>query len=90
MSITLREKFQSRLKLPRGWEVDKKELEFIRGAHKLHSVLRVDGENVGTKTEDMCLDRYKVFLKQYNEWVEEESYKEEEKGKGLITKLFPR
>ncbi|KAL8456799.1 hypothetical protein ACS0TY_034876 [Phlomoides rotata] len=76
---------------PRGWEVDKKELEFIRGAHKLHSVLRVDGENVeerlekGTKTEDMCLDRYKVFLKQYNEWVEanrnrleEESYKHDQ------------
>lgn len=73
---------------PRGWEVDKEELEFIRGAHTIYSLLRVDGENVeervekGTETEDMCLDRYKVFLKQYNEWVEanrdrleEESYK---------------
>lgn len=35
-----------------------------------------------TDTEGMCLDRYKMFLKQYNEWVaankdrlEKESYK---------------
>lgn len=73
---------------PRGWEVDKEELEFIRGAHRLHSAVRVDYENVeekvekGMRTEDMCLERYKVFLKQYNEWVdanrdqlEDESYK---------------
>ncbi|KAL0355143.1 UNVERIFIED_CONTAM: protein PLASTID TRANSCRIPTIONALLY ACTIVE 10 [Sesamum radiatum] len=73
---------------PRGWEVDKEELEFIRGAHKLHSAVRVDYENLeenvenGTRVEDMCLERYKVFLKQYYEWVdanrdqlEEESYK---------------
>jgi hypothetical protein len=39
-------------------------------------------KEVRTETEDMCLDRYRVFLKQYNEWVaankdilEEESYK---------------
>lgn len=73
---------------PRGWKVDRKELEFIRGAHKFFSALRVDPEKVeerlekGTEMEDMCLERYNVFLKQYNEWVEanrdrleEESYK---------------
>ncbi|KAK6123697.1 hypothetical protein DH2020_042562 [Rehmannia glutinosa] len=73
---------------PRGWEVDKEELEFIRGAHKLHSAVRLDYEKVEERVEkakdtgDMCLERYKVFLKQYNEWVEanrdrleEESYK---------------
>lgn len=70
---------------PPGWEVDKDELEFIRGAHKLMNV-RVDmeelEEGVNENTEDLCLDRYKVFLKQYHEWVEankdrleEESYK---------------
>lgn len=70
---------------PRGWEVDKKELEFIREAHKLQAV-RLDYEEVEkeakTDTNDLCLDRYKVFLKQYNEWVvankdrlEEEAYK---------------
>lgn len=70
---------------PRGWEVDKKELEFIREAHKMQSV-RVNydkvEEMVKTETDDMVLDRYKMFLKQYNEWVaankdrlEEESYK---------------
>lgn len=69
---------------PKGWEVDKKELEFIREAHKFSA--RVDLEQVQNEaksnTDDMCLDRYKVFLKQYNEWVdanrdrlEEESYK---------------
>ncbi|KAL2242933.1 protein PLASTID TRANSCRIPTIONALLY ACTIVE 10 [Sesamum indicum] len=76
---------------PRGWEVDKEELEFIRGAHKLHSAVRVDYENLeenvekGTRAEDMCLERYKVFLKQYHEWVdanrdqlEEESYKHDQ------------
>lgn len=71
---------------PPGWEVDREELEFIRGAHKLHHVTRVDYEKVEEvaqkETDDMCLERYKVFLKQYNEWVaankdrlEEESYK---------------
>lgn len=70
---------------PRGWEVDRKELAFIREAHKLQAkrVRLEDIENgVRTETDDMCLDRYKVFLKQYNEWVkankdrlEEESYK---------------
>ncbi|OIT18793.1 protein plastid transcriptionally active 10, partial [Nicotiana attenuata] len=70
---------------PRGWEVDKKELEFIREAHKLQAV-RVDydkvEEMVKMETDDMGLDRYKMFLKQYNEWVaankdrlEQESYK---------------
>ncbi|XP_048329831.2 protein PLASTID TRANSCRIPTIONALLY ACTIVE 10 isoform X3 [Ziziphus jujuba] len=70
---------------PRGWEVDKKELEFIREAHKLQAVrVPLEGleSEVRTETDDMCLDRYKVFLKQYKEWVaankdrlEEESYK---------------
>lgn len=73
---------------PRGWEVDRKELEFMREAHKLQAV-RVGLEELerevreGTDTlEEMCWDRYKMFLKQYNEWVaankdrlEEESYK---------------
>lgn len=70
---------------PRGWEVDREELEFIREAHKLEAV-RVDLEKVEkeviTGEADMELGRYKVFLKQYKEWVdankdrlEEESYK---------------
>ncbi|PQP98060.1 protein PLASTID TRANSCRIPTIONALLY ACTIVE 10 [Prunus yedoensis var. nudiflora] len=70
---------------PRDWEVDKKELEYIREAHKLQSV-RVGLDELEreatTETDDLCLDRYKVFLKQYKEWVaankdrlEEESYK---------------
>ncbi|XVE54526.1 hypothetical protein DITRI_Ditri03aG0088600 [Diplodiscus trichospermus] len=70
---------------PRGWEVDREELEFIREAHKLQAV-RVDLEKVEkdviTGEADMGLERYKVFLKQYKEWVdankdrlEEESYK---------------
>nr|KYP69538.1 hypothetical protein KK1_008731 [Cajanus cajan] len=40
---------------------------------------------VRTETDDVCLDRYKVFLKQYKEWVEankdrleEESYKQDQ------------
>lgn len=70
---------------PRGWEVDRKELEYIREAHKIVGVrvgLEELEKEVRTETEDMCLDRYRVFLKQYNEWVaankdslEEESYK---------------
>ncbi|GER31987.1 plastid RNA-binding protein, partial [Striga asiatica] len=72
---------------PRGWEVDREELEFIRGAHKLHSAIRLDYEKLDERAEkvkdtgDMSFERYKVFLKQYNEWVEanrdrleEESY----------------
>lgn len=69
---------------PKGWEVDKKELEFIREAHALQAG-RIDYDSIEkestTDTDQMCLDRYKVFLKQYKEWVaankdrlEEESY----------------
>lgn len=57
---------------PRGWEVDRKELHFIRGAHKLLAV-RVDSnelESVRMTTDDMNLERYQMFLKQYNDWVE--------------------
>lgn len=72
---------------PRGWEVDKKELEYIREGHKLEGVRRVGLEELEeaqlvSNAEDVCFDRYKVFLKQYKEWVEankdrleEESYK---------------
>lgn len=70
---------------PRGWHVDRKELAFIREAHKMQAkrVSLEEVENgVRTDTDDVCLDRYKVFLKQYKEWVEankdrleEESYK---------------
>lgn len=69
---------------PRGWEVDRGELEFIREGHKM-MVERVPIEElngVRREKEGMGLDRYKVFLKQYEEWVEhnkdrleEESYK---------------
>ncbi|XP_010519519.1 PREDICTED: protein PLASTID TRANSCRIPTIONALLY ACTIVE 10 [Tarenaya hassleriana] len=76
---------------PRGWEVDRKELEFIREAHKMMAE-RVWAEDVekdlivGEDAVDgMFLERYKVFLKQYNEWVEEnkdileeESYKHDQ------------
>ncbi|KAL5717737.1 Protein PLASTID TRANSCRIPTIONALLY ACTIVE 10 [Ranunculus cassubicifolius] len=73
---------------PRGWEVDKEELEFIRGAHKLQAV-RIDLDEVeersSQKTDEMCLERYKVFVKQYQEWVaankdrlEEESYEHDQ------------
>lgn len=69
---------------PRGWEVDREELEFIREAHKFMGSVDIDQVNNEARkdTEGLCLDRYKVFLKQYNEWVhanrdrlEEESYK---------------
>lgn len=77
---------------PRGWEVDTEELKFIREVHVMQAervnlegeVERMDlkgGADAGT-TDGMALDRYKVFLKQYKEWVatnkdrlEEESYK---------------
>ncbi|MQL87961.1 hypothetical protein Taro_020513 [Colocasia esculenta] len=67
---------------PRGWEVDKDELALIREAHKLEWE-RVDLEGeVRTDVDSAYLERYKVFLKQYKEWVnankdtlEEESYK---------------
>lgn len=73
---------------PRDWEVDQKELVFIREAHKLEAE-RIDLDEVETlssqNTDDLCLDRYKVFVKQYQEWVaankdrlEEESYKDDQ------------
>ncbi|ESW09933.1 hypothetical protein PHAVU_009G168200 [Phaseolus vulgaris] len=73
---------------PPGWHVDRKELAFIREAHKMQA-RRVNLEEVEngvrTDTDDVCFDRYKVFLKQYKEWVEankdrleEESYKQDQ------------
>lgn len=67
---------------PRGWEVDQKELAFIREAHVMQSE-RVDLEaEPSTNTQGMSLERWKAFTKQYTEWVdanrdrlEEESYK---------------
>ncbi|KAJ0723469.1 putative S1 domain, nucleic acid-binding protein [Helianthus annuus] len=69
---------------PRGWEVDREELEFIREAHRFNERVELDQvvNEARSDTDGLCLDRYKVFLKQYNEWVEanrdrleEESYK---------------
>ena len=61
--------------------MDKKELDFIREAHKLEWE-RVDvGKESRADVDSACIDRYKVFLKQYKEWVaasrdrlEEEAY----------------
>ncbi|XP_029126647.1 protein PLASTID TRANSCRIPTIONALLY ACTIVE 10 [Cajanus cajan] len=73
---------------PRGWRVDRKELAFIREAHRMQARrvrLEEVESGVRTETDDVCLDRYKVFLKQYKEWVEankdrleEESYKQDQ------------
>ncbi|CAN1224337.1 Protein PLASTID TRANSCRIPTIONALLY ACTIVE 10 [Linum grandiflorum] len=73
---------------PRGWQVDRAELEFIREAHKLQSErLSLDDlEAAATVDKDQLdFDRYKVFLKQYNEWVdankdrlEQESYEQDQ------------
>lgn len=71
---------------PRGWEVDRQELRFIREAHKLQAErVDLDGLEKCGDTGDLCFDRYKAFVKQYQEWVaankdrlEEESYKEDQ------------
>ncbi|WVZ67776.1 hypothetical protein U9M48_016813 [Paspalum notatum var. saurae] len=65
---------------PPGWEVDPDELEFIREAHRAASE-RLDMEAAAAAgvtnvekledaPQDLALDRYKMFLKQYKEWVE--------------------
>ena len=58
---------------PRGWCVDREELAFIREAHRMQARrvrLEEVESGVRTDTDDAGLDRYKVFLKQYKEWVE--------------------
>ena len=65
--------------------MDQEELAFIREAHKVQARrvrLEEVESGVRTDTDDVGLDRYRVFLKQYKEWVEankdrleEESYK---------------
>ncbi|RLN22156.1 protein PLASTID TRANSCRIPTIONALLY ACTIVE 10 [Panicum miliaceum] len=65
---------------PPGWEVDPDELEFIREAHREASerldmeVAAAAGvtnvEKLEDAPKDLALDRYKMFLKQYKEWVE--------------------
>lgn len=70
---------------PPGWEVDQEELKFIREAHVMMAE-RVDVQDLESKvtrdTDNMALERYNMFLRQYEEWVEankdrleEESYK---------------
>ncbi|XP_068665181.1 protein PLASTID TRANSCRIPTIONALLY ACTIVE 10 [Aristolochia californica] len=68
---------------PRDWKVDEKELAFIREAHKMQAerINLEELESARREDDGMCLDRYKIFLKQYKEWVaankdrlEEESY----------------
>lgn len=77
---------------PRGWEVDRKELAFIREAHKLQGE-RVSLEDleagVRTETDDMCLDRYKLFVKQYTEWVEANKDRLEEESYKVSDQYFP-
>ncbi|GAB2289411.1 Protein PLASTID TRANSCRIPTIONALLY ACTIVE 10 [Dionaea muscipula] len=69
---------------PRGWEVDREELEFIREGHKMMAE-RIDVETLkgaSMAEQEVHLDTYRVFLKQYKHWVlhnkdrlEKESYK---------------
>ncbi|CAN1802157.1 Protein PLASTID TRANSCRIPTIONALLY ACTIVE 10 [Linum perenne] len=74
---------------PRGWQVDRAELEFIREAHKLQaervSLEDLEEADVTTDKDQLEFDRYKVFLKQYTEWVdankdrlEQESYEQDQ------------
>eukprot|EP00249_Psilotum_nudum_P018821 c26975_g1_i1 orf=569-2698(-) len=56
---------------PPGWEVDETELAFIKEAHSLEDV-RITGEdleNASTEVDALALDRWKMFLQQYEEWV---------------------
>lgn len=74
---------------PRGWQVDEEELRFIREGHKMLAE-RLNLEDLDSKvrrdTDDMCLDRYKVFLKQYQEWVDANKDRLEEES----FMVFPR
>lgn len=73
---------------PPGWQVNREDLQFIREGHKMmaHRVQLEDLENnVLREKQGMSLDRYKLFLKQYQEWVEfnkdkleEESYQHDQ------------
>lgn len=64
--------------------MDEEELAIIREAHKQQAV-RLDMDKLAsprTDTEGVCLESYKVFLKQYKAWaaanrkqLEKESYK---------------
>ncbi|GAV68251.1 hypothetical protein CFOL_v3_11754 [Cephalotus follicularis] len=56
---------------PIGWDVDREELEFIRGAHKMQAerVHLDDLDHASEGIDGLCFERYKVFLKQYKEWV---------------------
>ncbi|CAM6007969.1 unnamed protein product [Sphagnum balticum] len=57
---------------PPGWKVDAKELAFIREAHSLENVW-VKSDDLKDAVEDESMEgafpRWKMFLKQYDEWV---------------------
>lgn len=61
---------------PPGWKVDAKELAYIREAHALEYVestkedqAEADKEELDEENYEYEFPRWKVFLKQYNEWV---------------------
>ncbi|CAL1405789.1 unnamed protein product [Linum trigynum] len=77
---------------PRGWQVDREELEVMREAHKLQaervSLEELESEATSDKDE-LCFDRYKVFLKQYNEWVDANKDRLEEESYELDQDYYP-
>lgn len=78
---------------PRGWEVDRGELEFIRETHKLQAK-RVSLEDLESQARDegddgLCLDRYKLFLKQYYDWVAANRDRLEVESYKVINSFFP-
>lgn len=77
---------------PRGWEVDREELRFIREAHRVvgERVTLEEVENGESCTDagDLCLDRYKMFVKQYSEWVEANRDQLEEESCKVVLDRF--
>ncbi|EFJ23514.1 hypothetical protein SELMODRAFT_415496 [Selaginella moellendorffii] len=58
---------------PPGWEVDQKELEFIRETHTMYENVVVEKKDLeGARAHDdpgISLSRWETFVKQYDEWV---------------------
>lgn len=84
---------------PPGWEVDPDELEFIREAHRAASE-RLDMEAAAAAgvtnvekledaPQDLALERYKMFLKQYKEWVEANRDRLEQESYQFDQDYFP-
>lgn len=81
---------------PPGWKVDAKELAYIREAHALEYVVstkedqaEADKEELDEENYEYEFPRWKMFLKQYNEWVAANKDRLDQEAQEIDPEYYP-